>query len=323
VDRRTFLSAIGGSLFAAPLVAEAQPSKVAKVGILLYGTPQADPNLADLRRSLRDLGYLEERNLFLEYRFAEGKPERLPELATELVRLKPDLIVALGGDVTPAVKQATQAIPIVMWVSNDPVQSGLVTSLARPASNLTGVTLILDALAGKRLAFLKEAAPRVSKVGILWNPEHADPEFRENQLAARTLGIQLQSLETRRPEDFEAAFQSAGRERSDAIIVVSSRLMILQSQRILDFAARNRVPLVGDWGPWCQRGALLSYGPNLLQMAQRAATYVDRILKGAKPGDLPIEQPTTFELVINLKTAKALGLTIPPSLLQRADQVIE
>jgi putative ABC transport system substrate-binding protein len=323
MERRTFMSGVTLGLLAAPLAAEAQPSKVPKVGMLLYGTPQADPNLADLRRSLRDLGYVEDRNLFLEYRFAEGKPERLPELATELVRLKPDLIVALGGDVTPAVQQATQSIPIVMWVSNDPVQSGLVTSLARPTRNLTGITLILDALAGKRLAFLKEAAPRVSKVGILWNPEHADPEFRENELAARTLGIQLQSLETRRPEDFDAAFQTAGRERSDAIIVVSSRLMLLQSQRILDFAAKNRVPLVGGWGPWCQRGALLSYGPNLLQMAQRAATYVDRILKGAKPGDLPIEQPTTFELVINLKTAKALGLTIPPSLLQRADQVIE
>ena len=323
MNRRAFIGTLAGGLLAAPLAAQAQSSKVARVGILLYGTPQADPNLADLRRSLRDLGYLEDRNLFLEYRFAEGKPERLPELATELVRVKPDLIVALGGDVTPAVQQATQTIPVVMWVSNDPVQSGLVTSLARPTRNLTGITLILDALAGKRLAFLKEAAPRVSKVGILWNPEHADPEFRENQLAARTLGIQLQSLETRRPEDFDAAFQTAGRERTDAIIVVSSRLMILQSQRILDFAAGNRVPAVGGWGPWCQRGALLSYGPNLPQMAQRAATYVDRILKGAKPGDLPVEQPTTFELVINLKTAKALGLTIPQSLLHRADQVIE
>jgi putative ABC transport system substrate-binding protein len=323
LDRRRFIGTLAGSLLAAPLAAEAQPSKAAKVGILLYGKPQADPNLADLRRSLRELGYLEGRDLFLEYRFAEGKAERLPELATELVRLKPDLIVALGGDVTPAAQQATQTIPIVMWVSNDPVQSRLVTSLARPAGNLTGITLILDALAGKLLALLKEAAPRVAKVAILWNPEHADPEFRENQLAARALGIQLQSLETRRPEDFDAAFQTASRDRSDAIMVVSSRLMILQSQRILDFAERSRVPLVGGWGPWCQRGALLSYGPNLPEMAQRAATYVDRILKGAKPGDLPIQQPTTFELLINLKTAKALGLTIPQSLLQRADQVIE
>ncbi len=323
MDRRAFIGTLAGGLLAAPLAAEGQPSKVARVGILIYGTPQADPNLADLRRSLRDLGYLEERNLSLEYRFAEGKPERLPELATELVRLKPHLIVALGGDVTPAVQQATQTIPVVMWVSNDPVQSGLVTSLARPTGNLTGITLILDALAGKLLALLKEAAPRVARVGISWNPGKADPDVRGNQLAARALGIQLQSLDTRRPEDFDAAFEAAGRERSDAIIVVSSRLMLLQSQRILDFAGRNRVPLVGGWGPWCQHGALLSYGPNLLQMAQRAATYVDRILKGAKPGDLPIQQPTTFELVINLKTAKALGLTIPSSLLQRADQVIE
>jgi putative tryptophan/tyrosine transport system substrate-binding protein len=323
VDRRAFLGTLASGLLATPLAISAEPSKVARVGILLYGTPQADPNLADLRLSLRDLGHLEGRNLLLEYRFAEGKPERLPELATELVRLKPDLIVALGGDVTPAAQQATQTIPIVIWASNDPVQSELVTSLARPASNLTGITLILDALAGKLLALLKEAAPRVAKVAILWNPEHADPEFRENQLAARALGIQLQSLEARRPEDFAAAFQTASRDRSDAIMVVSSRLMLLQSQGILDFAERNRAPLVGGWGPWCQRGALLSYGPNLLQMAQRMATYVDRILKGAKPGDLPIQQPTTFELVINLKTAKALGLTIPQSLLLRADQVIE
>ncbi len=323
MDRRAFIGTLAGGLLAAPGAAGAQLSKVGKVGILLYGTPQADPNLADLRRSLRDLGYIEERTLLLEYRFAEGKPERLPELAAELVRLKPNLIVALGGDVTPAVQQATQTIPIVMWVSNDPVQAGLVSSLARPGGNLTGITLILDTLAGKRLALLKEAAPRITRVGILWNPEHADPEFRENERAARALGVQLQSLQTRRAEDFDAAFQTASRERSEAILVVSSRLMSLQSQRILDFAGKNQVPVVGDWGPWGARGALLSYGPNLPQMAQRAATYVDRILKGAKPGDLPIQQPTTFELVVNLKTAKALGLTIPPSLLLRADEVIQ
>ena len=323
MDRRAFLGTLTGGLLASSRAVEAQQPRIPKVGVLLYGTPQTDPNLADIRQSLRDLGYREGQTLFLEYRFAEGKPERLPELAAELVRLKPDVIVALGGDVTPSAQHATQMIPTVMWVSNDPVQAGLVQSLARPGRNLTGITLILDTLAGKQLALLKEAVPRITRVGIVWNPEHADPEFRQNQLAARTLGVELQSLETRRAEDFDAAFQTASREHTEGIIVVSSRLMFLQSQRILDFARRNRTPLVGGWGPWGERGALLAYGPNLFEMAQRVATYVDRILKGAKPADLPVQQPTKFELVINLKTAKALGLMIPPSLLARADQVIE
>jgi putative ABC transport system substrate-binding protein len=324
MDRRAFLGGLTGGLLAAPPAARAQkPARPAKIGLLLYSAPQLDPNVAALRQSLRELGYLEGRTLSFEYRFAEGRPERLPELAAELAGLKPDVIFALGGDVTPAAQQATQTIPIVMLVSNDPVQGGLVTSLARPGGNLTGVTLILDTLAGKRLAFLKEAAPRIARVGILWNPEHADPEFRENQRAARTLGVQIQSLETRRSEDFDAAFQAAGRERCEALIVVSSRLLQLQSQRIVDFAAKNQLPLVGDWGTWSQRGAVLSYGPNIGEMVQRASTYVDRILRGAKPADLPIQQPTRFDLLINLKAARALGLTIPPSLLQRADLLIE
>jgi putative ABC transport system substrate-binding protein len=324
MDRRAFLGGLTGGLLAAPPAARAQkPARPAKLGLLLYSAPQLDPNVAALRQSLRELGYLEGRTLSFEYRFAEGRPERLPELAAELAGLKPDVIFALGGDVTPAAQQATKTIPIVMLVSNDPVQGGLVTSLARPGGNLTGVTLILDTLAGKRLAFLKEAAPRIARVGILWNPEHADPEFRENQRAARTLGVQIQSLETRRSEDCDAAFQAAGRERCEALIVVSSRLLQLQSQRIVDFAAKSQLPLVGDWGTWSQRGAVLSYGPNIGEMVQRAATYVDRILRGAKPADLPIQQPTRFDLLINLKAARTLGLTIPPLLLQRADPVIE
>jgi putative ABC transport system substrate-binding protein len=324
LTRRQLLGTLAGGLLAAPLGADAQtPTRLAKVGVLLYSTPQADPNTAALRQSLRDLGYLEGRTLSLEYRFAEGKPERLPALAEELAGLKPDVICSLGGDVTPSAQQATRTIPIVMVISNDPVQGGLVASLARPGGNLTGVTFVLDALAGKRLALLKEAAPRITRVGILWNPDHADPEFRENQRAARVLGVQIQSLEVRRSEDFDAAFQAAGRERSEAIIVVSSRLVNLQTQRILDYAAKNRLPVIGDWGPLSRGGAVLSYGPNVAEMIQRAATYVDRILKGAKPGDLPVQQPTSFELVINLKTAKALGLTIPQSLVQRADQLIE
>jgi len=312
------------SVLAAPLAADAQQAgKVARVGVLLYSTPQADPNISSFRQALRDLGYVEGQNLSIEYRFAEGKPERLPDLAADLVRLKPDVIFALSGDVTPAAQKAIRTIPVVMWVSNDPVQMGFVASLARPGGNITGVTLILDELAGKRLALLKEVAPRVSRVGILWNPDHADPEFREIQRAARALDVRLQSLEVRQGDDFDTAFQIATKAHIEAIIVVSSRLMHRHRQRILDFAAKNRLPLVGDWGPWAPEGGLLSYGPNVGEMVRRTAAYIDKILKGAKPADLPVEQPTRFELVVNLKTAKALGLTIPQTILIRADHVIQ
>jgi len=324
MQRRSFLAALVGGLVAAPAGAGAQSrTKVAKVGVLLYSTPHADPSVQAFLQGMRDLGYREGQNVDIDYRFADGKPDRLPGLAAELVQQKPDIIVAFGGDVTSAAQQATRTIPIVMQVSNDPVQAGLVSSLARPGANITGATLILDALAGKRLALLKEIAPRVTRAGILWNPEHADPEFRECQHAAQALGIKLQSLEVRQPEDFDPAFQVATRERSETIVIVSSRLVNLHRQRILDFSIRNRIPLVGDWGPWVPGGALVSYGPNVADLSRRAATYVDRIVRGARPADLPVEQPTRFELAVNLKTARALGLTIPPSLLQRADQVIE
>jgi putative ABC transport system substrate-binding protein len=312
------------TLLATPLGTEAQQAgKVARVGMLLYSTPTTDPNVAAFIEGLRDLGYREGQTLAIDYRSANGRPERLPELAADLVRLRPDVIIAPGGDVAPAAQQATRTIPIVTWVSNDPVQAGLVASLARPGGNITGVTLILDELAGKRLALLKEAATRVARVGIIWSPDHADPEFRECQRAALALGMQLQSLEVRRAEDFDPAFQLATRERSEALVVVSSRLVNLQRQRILDFAARNRITLVGDWGPWAQDGALLSYGPNVSELSRRAASYVDRILRGARPADLPVQQPTRSEMAINLRTARALGLAIPPSLLLRAGEVIQ
>jgi putative ABC transport system substrate-binding protein len=312
-----------GLVAAPPPAGAQQPAKGARVGVLLYGTPQADPSVTAFSQGLRDLGYVEGQNLSLEYRYAEGKPERLPDLAADLVRLQPDVILSFGGDVTPSVQKATRTIPIVMLVSNDPVQSGFVKSLARPGGNITGVTLILDELAGKTLQLLKEAAPRVSRVGVLWNPDHADPEFREIQRAARTLGVQLQSLEVRRAGEFDAAFEAARTDRAEALIAVSSRQMVLHQQRIAEFASKNRLVLVAGWGPWTQIGGLMTYGPNVNQMARRAATYVDKILRGAKPADLPVEQPTRFELVINMKTAKSLGLTIPPSILVRADQVIQ
>ncbi len=312
------------ALGAGPLGSFAQQqAKVSRLGVLLYTTPQADPNISAFRQELRGLGYIEGQNLLTEYRFAEGRPDRLPGLATELVNLKPDVIFALSGDVTPAAQNATRTIPIVMWVSNDPVQMGFVASLAHPGGNVTGVTLILDELAGKRVALLKEVAPRATRVGILWNPDHADPEFRAMLQAARTLGVQLRSMEVRRDGDFDVALQAAAKEHIQALVVVSSRLVVRHRPRILEFAAENRLPLVGDWGPWAPGGGLLDYGPNISEMVRRSATYVDRILKGAKPAELPVEQPTKFELVVNLKTAKALGLTIPQSFLARADNVIQ
>jgi len=299
-----------------------QPAKIPRVGVLLYGTPENDPNVAAFRQNMRDLGYIEGKNLSVEYRFAGGKPERLTEVAAELARLNPDVILALGGDVVPAAQKATKTTPIVMWVSNDPVQSGIVASLAHPGGNITGITLILDELAGKRLELLKEIAPKISRVAVLWNPDHADPEFREIQSAAQAMKVRLQSLQVRRGEDFDGQFDAATRAKSQALIVVSSRLINFQRQRILDYAAKSHIPLVGDWGSWTPDGGLMSYGPNLAEMAHRAAVHVDKILKGTKPMDIPVERPTKFELVINLNAAKQIGLTIPPNVLVRADRVI-
>jgi putative ABC transport system substrate-binding protein len=269
------------------------------------------------------LGYDEGRNILFEHRYAEGRPERLSDLAADLVRSRPDLIVAAGGDVAPFAKRATGTIPIVMITSADPVQGGLVASLARPGGNVTGVTFVSSDLAGKRLQFLKEAAPGVTRVAVLWNPDHPDDEFPATQAAGRSLGVQVQSLEVRARDDLAGAFAAASRERREAVIVVSSRLMTLNRVRILDLATRNRLLLVSGWGPWAAEGGLLSYGPDLDAVIRRSATYVDRILRGANPSDLPVEQPTKFELVINLRSAKTLGLTIPPSLLARTDRVIE
>lgn len=237
--------------------------------------------------------------------------------------LKPDVIFALGGDVAPFVKSATGTIPIVMASSSDPAQLGLVASLARPGANLTGVTFIASDLAAKRLQLLKEATPGIARVAVLSNPDHPDGELAETQAAARIMGIQVQSLEVRGPGEFEGALQQALKGRAEALIVVSSRLMTLNRPRIVDFTTKNRILLVAGWGPWAQAGALLTYGPDLDDIIGRCATYVDKILKGARPADLPVQQPTRLELIVNLKTASAFGLTLPQSLLIRADRVIE
>jgi putative ABC transport system substrate-binding protein len=323
IARRTFLGTLAGSLLAAPLAARAQrPDRMRRIGILLF-SQQDLAVIAPCFQELKALGYVDGKTVALDYRDAEGQYERLPVLAAELVRLGPDVLFSYGGEQAPIVKRATASIPIVVVVSNDPVASGLVASLARPGGNVTGVTYVHDVLAGKSVELLKQAAPSVSRAAILWNPNHADPEYRETQRAADALGIHLQSLEVRAPGDFQGAFRNAIRERPDALVVAGSRLMTLQRQQIADFVTRNRLILVGTPRWLSEIGALLTYGPNTVELHRRAAGYVDKILKGAKPVDLPMQQPATFELTINLKTAKSLGLTIPPSLLQRADQVIE
>jgi putative ABC transport system substrate-binding protein len=322
--RRELLSLLGGAAAAWPLAARAQQAaRLPRLGVLLLSTPQADPQMETARRALRDLGYVEGQNLAIEYRYAEGRPERLPDLAADLVRMKPDVLFVLGGDVAPAAVKATQTIPIVFTSSADPVRQGFVASLARPGGNATGITLLLDELASKRLELLKQAAPRISRVGFLWNPDHADNELPEAERAAASLGIELKPLTVRGPADFDGAFMAATQARVDALYVVSSRLTLQNLGRIVNFVAENRLPLAGGFGAWAKQHGLLSYGPNVEDMTRRAVAYIDRIIKGTKPADLPVQQPTRFELVINLRTAKVLGLDVPLQLQQLADEVIE
>jgi ABC-type uncharacterized transport system substrate-binding protein len=317
------------SLLAAPLAAEAQQAtKVARIGYLAPNLA-ASPHLPEaFRQGLRDLGYVEGRNVVIEYRDAEGKFERLPALTAELIALKVDVIVAGSTPAALAAKQATRTIPIVFAAAADPVTSGLVTSLARPGGNVTGLSILLPDLVGKNLEQLKQAVPGVTRVAVLWQPggfpERTEKDMlKRAEVAGRALGVRLQFVEARGLADFDRAFSEMIRARADALTVLTSTMFIVERRRLVDLAAKNRLPAVYPWREGVDAGGLMAYGPNIADLFRRGATYVDKILKGAKPGDLPVEQPTTFELVINLKTAKALGLTIPPSLLGRADHVIE
>ena len=298
--------------------------KVPRVGLLVYGNPPPAPfPEGTVVQALRELGWSDGQNMTLLVRYAEGRPERLAYLARELVESKVDLILAVGTDVTKVVKNVAGAIPIVAGMSEDPVEIGLVASLSRPGGNVTGVTFISSELAAKRLELLKEIIPGVSRVAVLWDPTHVDLEFRELEAAGRVLDVRLQSVEVRAAGELDVAFRSVTGGGADAMIVVPSRLLNLNAKRIAAFAVERRLPAVSMWGSFTQAGGLMSYGPNIDAMLRRAATYVDKILKGARPGDLPIERPTRFELVVNLKTAKAIGFPIPPSILVRADQVIQ
>jgi putative tryptophan/tyrosine transport system substrate-binding protein len=328
MDRRAFLAG-AVALLAAPLAAEAQQAgKVPRIGYLATNLAAALHLLEAFRQGLRDLGYVEGRNLVIEYRSAEGKPERLPALAAELVALKVDVIVAPGTLGALAAKQATRTLPIVFPVAVDPVTSGIVTSLARPGGNVTGLSFFGPELVGKCLEQLKQAVPGVSRVAVLWQPgglgERTEKDMLKGaEVAAPALGVRLQFVEARGREDFDRAFSDMTRARAGALSVLGSVMFVNERRRLVDLAAKNRLPAVYAQREFVDAGGLMSYGADVADLSRRAAKYVDKILKGAKPGDLPIEQATKFELVINLKTAKALGLTIPPALLLRADQVIE
>jgi len=321
--RREFITLLGSAAAFRPLVVRAQQKvPMRHIGILL-NAKQEKATIDPVLQGLEQLGYTDGKNIIIEYRDGDGQYDRLQEAADDLVRLKPDVIFSFGGEQAPFVKNATATIPTVVVVSNDPVESGLVKSLGRPGGNITGLTYIHDMLAGKSVELLKEVMPQVSRVAILWNPNHADPEFRETQRASGTLGVQLQSLEVRQPRDFDSGFQAALRERAEALIVIGSRLIFLNRTRIGDFADKNQLVLVGVPSWLIDAGALLTYGPNVPDLLRRASTYIDKILKGARPSDLPVQQPTTFELIINQKTAKKLGILIPPTLIARADSIIE
>jgi putative ABC transport system substrate-binding protein len=313
----------------APLAGEAQhAATIPRIG-LLFPTSLSDPRtprfLEAFRQGLRELGYAEGQNIAIESRFAEGKWDQLPGLAAELVRVKVDVIVTYTTPATQAAKQATGTIPIVVAAVIDPVAAGLVASLARPGGNITGLSQMVPELVGKQLEVLKEVAPKISRVAILSNP--ANPAhalaIRDVKVAARSLGVQLQLLEARGPSEIESAFAAMTIERAGAVILLVDSMLIDHRTRIADLAARRRLPTVSATIETAEAGGLMAYGPSVRDMFRRAAAYVDKILKGAKPADLPIEQPTKFELVINLRTARALGLTIPQSVLLRADQVIQ
>jgi putative ABC transport system substrate-binding protein len=313
-------------LFALSTSAAAQqPGKVPRIAFLLASSPGPDPRVEGFRQGLRELGYVEGKNIAIEWRYAEGKEELVPKLAAELVQLNVEIILTDGTNVTRAAKNATKAIPIVMASDADPVGNGFVASLARPGGNVTGLVNLIAGLSGKRLELLKEAIPGISRVGIVWNPENPSSVsgFKETQKAALTMAMQLQSLEVRAAENFEDAFQAAGKGRARALTVVSDSLMFNNRRRLLDLAAKHRLPTMHTQSLWVEAGALMSYGTYLPDLWRRATVYVDKILKGAKPAELPVEQPKKFEFVVNLKTAKTLNLIIPQSVVYQADRVIK
>jgi len=328
IDRRAFITIVSGSILAPPLAAEAQPAgRVYRVGIL--GEAASDPSEARLwqafRSGMRERGWIEGQNILIESRWAEGNSARLPQLAADLVRLKVDLIVTRGSIYTQGARTATSSIPIVFTMHADPEKTGHVASLARPGGNITGLSIQMTDLNVKGLEILISAVPKAKRIAVLGSPDMPSyaPSVKALQEAARSFQLQLWTVVARTGADLENAFSAIAREHAQAVVVLGFGPYMAARQRIAELALRYRLPTFFSWRDHVEAGGLMSYGPDLADLLRRAAIYVDKILRGAKPADLPVEQPTKFELVINLKTAKALGLTIPPSVLGRADQVIE
>ena len=326
--RRKLLSLVLATVFLATVsfAGAQQPTKVPRIGFLFAVPPSVvAARIEAIRQGLRELGYVEGKNIVIEWRFAEGELDRLPALARELVRLKVDVIVTGGPPATRSVKQATATIPIVMGFDDDPVGSGFVSSLARPAGNITGLSTLAPEISGKQLELLKEIVPKLTRVAYLGDvtrPGTAQ-SLREINLAADAVRVQLQYLEVRGPKDLETAFRAANKESADALLVLLSPILNSQRRQVIDLAVRNRLPTIYPASEFVEDGGLMFYGPSLTDSFRRAATYVDKILKGTKPADLPVEQPKKFEFIVNLKAAKQIGLTIPPNVLARADRVIK
>jgi putative ABC transport system substrate-binding protein len=325
MDRRAFV--VGTLAVATPLAVEAQqPVRLPRIGVLFASTPAATSHLLDgLRQGLREHGYVEGQHIILERRYGQAGTERMSDVAAELVRLKVDVLVAATDPATTALRQQTQTIPIVMANSTDPVGTGFVASLARPGGNVTGLSALSPELSGKRLGLLREVIPGLARVAIIWNPDVRGAlfDYKETEAAARSMRLQLQSVEVSRSEDLERAFLIVTNQRAQALIVQTPNPVLFANRsQIASFAQRTRLPSMYGQKEFADAGGLITYGPNTADMWRRAATYVDKILKGLKPEDLPVQQPTQFELVINLKTAKALGLTVPQSVLVRADEII-
>jgi putative ABC transport system substrate-binding protein len=327
-DRRTFLAVVAGGLLAAPLGAEAQPAgRVYRIVYLGNSSVVLEADLVEaFRQGLRNLNYVEGRNIVIEYLWAEGRNDLFPALVAEAVRLKADVILTSGTPATLAAKEGTRTIPIVIAAMGDPISAGVVPSLARPGGNITGLASMTPEIDGKRLELLKELVPGLSRIAVLWNPTNPNNAARVNhiQAEAKTLRLTLEPLVgAADSQDLDKSFATIAAARAEALVIESDRALLAHRAQIVDFATRRRLPALYPYREFVQAGGLVSYAPSYPAMFRRAATYVDKILKGAKPAELPVEQPTEFELVINMKTAKALGLTIPQSLLLRADQVIE
>ncbi len=323
--RREFITLLGGAGFVWPFAARAQQTRPSLIGYLGTSSPSLEVHVLDaFRQTLRELGHVEGKTIAIAYRWAEGRDDRLPELAAELVRAKPDVIVTTGTPGTLAAKQATSTIPIVFTSIGDPVGAGLVASFARPEGNVTGFTFTGPELEGKRLQILKDLVPALSRVIALWNPLSMGGEFyRQTQTAATALNVTLQPAEASRIDDLEQAFATIGSAGADALIVLADGFLLANRMRIIEFAASKRLPAMYPYKEYVDAGGLASYAPSKIDRLRRTAVYVDKILRGAKPADLPVEAPTIFELVVNGKAAKELGLNVPATLLARADEVIE